>query len=290
MTQFPSAEDSPLFVAALARGVSVLRAFSEGRPAMTLPELAEATGLSKSSVQRFTHTLWTLGYLRKDPASKKFSLGPWSLELGMKYVQTSPLVLGGNPFLHSLNRNCQETCSLAEPDGLDMVYVARFATHKEMFVNMPVGMRLPLYCTAAGRAVLSRLDPDVAHWLLGAATVDPIPPPRSPAWTPCWLSWSSRAGTAMHVQWRVLPGDITVSAAVLDAGGIPWARSMCRFHPAAGRSNRRRPCLVRRWSKPRMPSACRAPWDVLIPSTSWSLPAARCALRRYPWPAKPDIR
>ena len=36
----------------------------------------------------------------------------------MKYVQTSPLVLGGNPFLHSLNRNCQETCSLAEPDGL----------------------------------------------------------------------------------------------------------------------------------------------------------------------------
>ena len=133
---------------------------------MTLPELAEATGLSKSSVQRFTHTLWTLGYLRKDPASKKFSLGPWSLELGMKYVQTSPLVLGGNPFLHSLNRNCQETCSLAEPDGLDMVYVARFATHKEMFVNMPVGMRLPLYCTAAGRAVLSRLDPDVAHWLL----------------------------------------------------------------------------------------------------------------------------
>ena len=104
-----------------------------------------------------------MGYLRKDPASK-FSLGPWSLELGMKYVQTSPLVLGGNPFLHSLNRNCQETCS-PSPTA-DMVYVARFATHKEMFVNMPVGMRLPLYCTAAGRAVLSRLDPDVAHGLL----------------------------------------------------------------------------------------------------------------------------
>ena len=58
---------------------------------MTLPELAEATGLSKSSVQRFTHTLWTWATCA-DPASKKFSLGPWSLELGMKYVQTSPLV------------------------------------------------------------------------------------------------------------------------------------------------------------------------------------------------------
>ena len=116
----------------------------------------------------------------------------------MKYVQTSPLVLGGNPFLHSLNRNCQETCSLAEPTA-DMVYVARFATHKEMFVNMPVGMRLPLYCTAAGARCCRGW---IRTWPTGcwsAATVDPIPPPRSPAWTPCWLSWSSRAGTAMHV-------------------------------------------------------------------------------------------
>ena len=193
----------------------------------------------------------------------------------MKYVQTSPLVLGGNPFLHSLNRNCQETCSLAEPDGLDMVYVARFATHKEMFVNMPVGMRLPLYCTAAGRAVLSRLDPDVAHGLLErsdrrshtAATITGMDALLAE------LEFARRHGYARS-NGEFYPGDITVSAAVLDAGGIPWARSMCRFHPAAGRSNRRRPCLVRRWSKPRMPSACRAPWDVLIPSTSWSLPAA----------------
>ena len=139
---------------------------------MTLPELAEATGLSKFGAALHAYAL-DLGLPAQDPASKKFSLGPWSLELGMKYVQTSPLVLGGNPFLHSLSRNCQETCSLAEPDGLDMVYVARFATHKEMFVNMPVGMRLPLYCTAAGRAVLSRLDPDVAHWLLERSDRDP---------------------------------------------------------------------------------------------------------------------
>ncbi|MBB1626057.1 IclR family transcriptional regulator [Achromobacter sp. UMC71] len=222
MTQPQPAEDSPLFIAALARGVSVLRAFGEGRPAMTLPELAEATGLSKSSVQRFAHTLWTLGYLRKDPASKKFSLGPWSLELGMKYVQTSPLVLGGNPFLHSLNRNCQETCSLAEPDGLDMVYVARFATHKEMFVNMPVGMRLPLYTTASGRAVLARLDPDVARGLLQrcdrkpftASTITDLDALMAE------LEFARRHGYARSNS-EFYPGDMTISAAVLDAGGTP---------------------------------------------------------------------
>lgn len=222
MTSTRSAEDSPLFVTALARGISLLRAFSEGRPEMTLPELAEATGLGKSAVQRFTHTLWTLGYLRKDPVSKKFSLGPWSLELGMRYAQTSTLVLGANPFLHALNRSSQETCSLAEPDGLDVVYVARFATHKEMFVYMPVGMRLPLYCTAAGRAVLARLDPAVARDLLERS--------ERTAFTPATLTgldallqeldFTRRHGFARS-NGEYYPGDITISAPVLDTTGTP---------------------------------------------------------------------
>ncbi|AKQ54874.1 IclR family transcriptional regulator [Bordetella hinzii] len=217
-----SAEDSPLYVAALARGISVLGAFTEGRPALTLPELAEATGLTKSAVQRFAHTLWVLGYLRKHPQTKKFSLAPLSLELGMRYAQTSALVLGGNPFLHSLNRSSQETCSLAEPDGLDMVYVARFATHKQMFVHMPVGKRLPIYCTAAGRAVLSRLDPARARELLAAC--------RRRAFTNTTITdldalmaevaFARDQGYARSNS-EFYPGDITVSAPVLDPVGTP---------------------------------------------------------------------
>src|SRR3546814_15873604 len=55
-----------------------------------------------------------------------------------------------------------DVCSSDLPDGLDMVYVSRFPAHKEMFVNMPLGMRIPMFCTASGRAILSRLEPDVA--------------------------------------------------------------------------------------------------------------------------------
>ena len=215
-----------------------------------------------------------LGLPAQDPASKKFSLGPWSLELGMKYVQTSPLVLGGNPFLHSLNRNCQETCSgRARRLGHGVRGAFR---HAQGNVREHAGRHAPAAVLhGGGRAVLSRLDPDVAHGLLErsdrrshtAATITGMDALLAE------LEFARRHGYARS-NGEFYPGDITVSAAVLDAGGIPWARSMCRFHPAAGRSNRRRPCLVRRWSKPRMPSACRAPWDVLIPSTSWSLPAA----------------
>lgn len=255
-----SAEDSPLYVAALARGISVLGAFTEGRPALTLPELAEATGLTKSAVQRFAHTLWVLGYLRKHPQTKKFSLAPLSLELGMRYAQTSALVLGGNPFLHSLNRSSQETCSLAEPDGLDMVYVARFATHKQMFVHMPVGKRLPIYCTAAGRAVLSRLDPARARELLAAC--------RRRAFTNTTITdldalmAESRSPATRAMRARTA-SSIPATSRSARRCSIRWARrsarSMSRCRPAAGLLKRPRRSLARKSSKPRTPSAPRAP-------------------------------
>lgn len=213
---------SPLFVSALARGISVLRAFKEGKPQMSLQELASAAGLTKSAAQRFSHTLWTIGYLHKDPITRKFSLSPRALELGMEYAQSSPFISSGQTFLHALNRATGETCSLAEPAGNDVIYVARFAAHKEMLVQMPVGMRLPLYCTAAGRAILSHLDRAKAVELLSQCDR---------------VAYTATTITAMdaliheldHVRQHgysrsngeYYPGDITLSAAIVGVNGNP---------------------------------------------------------------------
>jgi IclR family transcriptional regulator, pca regulon regulatory protein len=163
-------EESPLYITSLARGLQLLASFREDRSSMKLADLAQAANMTKSAAQRYAHTLVALGYLRKNDVSKEYSLAPRSLEVGLRYLQTSQLISNTNPYLHSLNRACLETCSLAELDGLDMVYVSRFPAHKEMFVNMPIGMRLPVYCTASGRALLSRLAPDRASEMLAACT------------------------------------------------------------------------------------------------------------------------
>ena len=240
---------------------------------MTLPELAEATGLSKSSVQRFTHTLWT--YLRR---SRQQEVLAGTLVAGTGHeVRADQSAGAGRQSVPSFAQ--PQLPGNLQPGRARVGHGVRGAfRHAQGNVREHAGRHAPAAVLhGGGRAVLSRLDPDVAHWLLErsdrrshtAATITGMDALLAE------LEFARRHGYARNGEFY--PGDITVSAAVLDAGGIPWARSMCRFHPAAGRSNRRRPCLVRRWSKPRMPSACRAPWDVLIPSTSWSLPAARCA-------------
>ncbi|RFQ03460.1 IclR family transcriptional regulator [Pseudomonas putida] len=140
--------ESPLFVQALASGLSVLDAFNAERPSMNLREISEAAGVTKSAAQRFTHTLVTLGLLKKDSSSKRFSLSTRSLDLGCRYLQAHVLLERANPYLLDLNRNTGETVNLSEPDGEHMVYIGRFPSPQRPVVHMPVGRRLPIFCSS----------------------------------------------------------------------------------------------------------------------------------------------
>ena len=61
-----------LFVSSLEKGFRVLEAFREAPGDLGLTEIALRTGLDKSAAQRFTNTLYQLGYLEKDPRSRRY--------------------------------------------------------------------------------------------------------------------------------------------------------------------------------------------------------------------------
>src|SRR3546814_2636413 len=63
----------------------------------------------------------------------------------------------------------QETTCLTEPDRLEMVYIARFVSARHIPIHMPIGSRIPMYCTGSGRAFLSALPQDDALRLLQSA-------------------------------------------------------------------------------------------------------------------------
>lgn len=148
-------------------------AFGPGNPSMSLAELAKVAGMTRSAAQRFVFTLEALGYLRKEIRGRRYHLTPKTLELGMRYVQTSSLVERANPYLHELNRTTGESCNLTEPDETDIVYVARFAAHKQISVHIPIGTRMPMYCSSGGRAYLSALPEGEAETLLRASHLVP---------------------------------------------------------------------------------------------------------------------
>ncbi|MQA82985.1 MAG: helix-turn-helix domain-containing protein, partial [Streptosporangiales bacterium] len=77
------------YVQSIERGLSVILAFADHHPQLSVSALAEATGLSKPTVRRIALTLEELGYLRRD--GRLYSLTPHVLALGNAYLSSMNL-------------------------------------------------------------------------------------------------------------------------------------------------------------------------------------------------------
>ena len=62
------------YVEALARGLDVIKAFSNTSPVMTCAQVATKVGLARPTTHRLLLTLQSLGYVRNDASG--FSLTP----------------------------------------------------------------------------------------------------------------------------------------------------------------------------------------------------------------------
>ena len=145
----------------------MLEAFSQNGAALSLAEIAAIVELDKSSVFRIVYTLEQLDYLERDQDTKRYRPGLEVLKLGFSALHRLDIVQLSRPYLEALQQETQESVSMAIRDGADIVYIARFAPVQILNINLQVGSRLPLHCTAMGKALLSALSPAEVAELLG---------------------------------------------------------------------------------------------------------------------------
>ncbi|MGW5130337.1 IclR family transcriptional regulator domain-containing protein [Streptomyces sp. NPDC004135] len=143
------------FIESLARGLTVLTAFGEGRPRLTLTEVAQATGLARATARRALITYEHLGLMTT--ADRTFALTPRVLSLGFPPLSRTTLPEIAQPHLAALTSRIHESTALAVPAdaGEEIQYTARVATGRVMSVNITVGTRLPAHATASGRVLLA---------------------------------------------------------------------------------------------------------------------------------------
>ncbi|HEV7652458.1 MAG TPA: IclR family transcriptional regulator C-terminal domain-containing protein [Actinophytocola sp.] len=151
----PREGTGPDFIESLARGLDVITAFEPGRPAMTLAEVATATGLARPTARRILLTLTELGYVRT--AGPGFALTPRVLDLGVSYVRSQGLWDIARPHMAELSTATGESCSVAQLDGSDIVYVARVAVPKIVALAVQIGTRFPALQTSLGKVLLAAL-------------------------------------------------------------------------------------------------------------------------------------
>jgi IclR family pca regulon transcriptional regulator len=156
------------YIEALGRGLQILEAFTERAPDLSLTEISSAVGLDKSTVFRFVYTLEKLGYLVRDPDTKRYRPGLKVLRLGFTSINSLGLRQIAQPYLKALSAQTGETTNMTVRDGAEVVYIARNRTQQIISINLQVGSRLPVYCTSMGKAQLIDLSREELRRLLGA--------------------------------------------------------------------------------------------------------------------------
>ena len=214
----------PLLVQSVAKAFSLLLAFDTNNPALNLTQLAVAASLDRSATQRFAHTLVSLGYLRKDVRSKRFSLTPRTLDLANRFMTTDPLLAVAKPYLQHLGRETQETVNLSVRDGTEVLFVTRMIGRHVLNVDVTIGSRHPVYCTSPGIAILAALPPAEARAILLASDRKPLTAATTWEIEPLMakVALTARRGYATTFE-EIYHGDMAVAAAIKDGRGRPLA-------------------------------------------------------------------
>ena len=151
----------------LQRGIAVLEYLASSNQSASLTELTERLGFPSASVFRIASTLTDLGYLERDPATKRYTLTNQILRLGQPHGRDRGLVESALPAMRAIRKYTGETtqlCCLVDRDNV--VIEQLLATHPFKY-SVNLGARCPCYSCAPGKAMVAFLPEDEREDLIG---------------------------------------------------------------------------------------------------------------------------
>ncbi len=154
-------------VRALARGLEILRLFGRAGPELSQTQVAEALALPLPTVHRLVATLERLGFIARDPRSRRLRLGLELLRLVAPLMEGLRVPEVAREELRALAYETGETSNLATLDGNEVVYLMGYSGERLLTVQTSVGLRLPAHCTALGKCLVATVGDEVAERLLG---------------------------------------------------------------------------------------------------------------------------
>jgi len=203
----------------------VLDAFTRERRALTLSEIARATDVPLSTAHRLIGELCQWGGLERD-ADGRYRVGLRLWELGALAPRALGLREAALPFMEDLYEVTHENVQLAVRDGVEVVFVERFASRNAVAVLTEVGGRFTLPPTGVGLVLLAHAPPEVQEAVLAAplrrytrhTITDPVQLRRA-------LAEVRRTGVAVSDR-QVTEDAVSVAAPISARGTVVAALSI----------------------------------------------------------------
>ncbi len=150
-------------IQSVKRAIDILTLFSPERPRLGITEISRMVKLPKPTVHGLVQTLIDQDFLMKDKETRKYSLGLKLYELGIFLSGTLKInQVGGGPAQRlSVKTGLMVRLAILDKDKV-LITMNLFPTVDDsmIFRQLGLGPKVPAYCTAVGKAVLSSFSPD----------------------------------------------------------------------------------------------------------------------------------
>lgn len=150
-------------VKSLYKAVQLLFYFTEEDRELGITELAEKSGLLKSSVHNMLSTYEECGLVKRNPDTNKYQLGIRVLELSSRFYRNNDVRNVVKPHMTEIADCVGETVYLAVRNSSEVIYLdGAFPSSTTGGRNM-TGLKAPLYCTGIGKAMLAYEQENVVN-------------------------------------------------------------------------------------------------------------------------------
>jgi DNA-binding IclR family transcriptional regulator len=138
-------------VQSLEVGMGILRAMVRGQRSMMLKDIAAAADMPPSKAHRYLVSLIRAGLVEQDPATSRYDLGPFALNIGLVAIDRLDRVRLGLSAIAALRDEINETTALAVWSEHGPVIVRWERPRRPITVNVVTGTALDLLTSASGR-------------------------------------------------------------------------------------------------------------------------------------------
>ncbi|WP_266064812.1 IclR family transcriptional regulator [Brucella intermedia] len=138
----------------------VLDSFTRKKPNLTVGEIANKTGLPKTTVHRLVASLRDIGMLDQDGRRQGYRLGMKMFHYGSSVLESLDTATRAHPHIARLQQLTGEIIHFHMFDGHQMVCVER----EEMIASSLTTLQAaPTYCTSVGKAFLAFQDEELVR-------------------------------------------------------------------------------------------------------------------------------
>ncbi len=154
-------------IQAVERVGAILDVFTPEIPELGVTEIAERTGLHKSTAHRFLVNLEAVGLLERDARTQRYRLGLRMFEMGGIVLEQMSLWDEALPFLEGLVTDSGETGHLAVLERGEAIYIEKVEARRALRIPSAMGRGYPAHATSLGKVLLSDLGENEVREILG---------------------------------------------------------------------------------------------------------------------------